>query len=153
MRTLTDEQLGGYGRDLPEERNTKQFRGSLTHNWNRHTFKGGVEWARHINFRDTLYINNSIYGSVSTRYGAVTAGDIATNSWSVLAFDPFNTSDFGGLIRTIDALPNRAAYYNAFDTNRNGTISTEEFAAAQVFNSTTGNPNGQINYDRTFQSE
>jgi hypothetical protein len=158
-RTLAQEQLGGWGRDLPENRDSQQFRANATHNWNRHTFKGGFEWDKHINFRDTLYLGGTggaggaIYESIATRYGAVTAGDIATNSWSVLAFDVFNASDFNGLIRTIDTLPNRAAYYTAFDTNRNGTISPEEFAAAQVFNSTAGNPNGQINYDRTFQSE
>ncbi len=73
-------------------------------------------------------------------------------TWNRLAFDVTNPSDFGGLIRTIDARPNRAQFYSAFDTNGDGTISSAEMGAALIYNSTAGNPGGQVNYDRTFQS-
>ncbi len=151
-RTLQQEQLGGWGRDLPENRDSRQFRASATYNWDRHTFKGGLEWDKHENFRDTVYIGGSIYESVATQYGSVTAADLASGTWSVLAFDPTNESDFNGLIRTINTLPNRAAFYTAFDGNADGTISQAELGASLRYNSTAGNPNGQINYDRTFQS-
>ena len=151
-RTLQQEQLGGWGRDLPENRDSRQFRASATYNWDRHTFKGGLEWDKHENYRNTEYIGGSIYESIAAQYGSVTAGDVANGTWSVAAFDPFAASDFNGLIRTIDTLPNRAAFYNAYDGNRDGTIAPAELAALLTYNSTAGNPNGQINYDRTFQS-
>jgi hypothetical protein len=41
---------------------------------------------------------------------------LSTGSFSgSIGFDPFNTSDFEGLIRTIDAAPNRASFYTALD--------------------------------------
>ena len=48
--------------------------------------------------------------------------------WSQLAFDYSNPSDFGGFIRTIDALPNRAAFYGAFDLNGNGTTDASDLS-------------------------
>ena len=53
VRTLTDEQLGGFGQDIIDQRDTKGVRGTLQYTWNRHTFKGGLEWSRNDNFRDT----------------------------------------------------------------------------------------------------
>jgi len=42
-RVLTDEQLGGFGRDLINERDTKAIRGSLQRAWRNHTVKGGAD--------------------------------------------------------------------------------------------------------------
>jgi hypothetical protein len=151
-RTLADEQLGGYGRDLIDQRDNLGFRGSLQYTWGRHELKGGFDWNKHENFRDTLYENSALFESVAVRHGAVTAADIAQNSWSRLAFDHSNPSDFTGFIETINASSNRAAYYAAFDANGDGTITTAELGQTLTFSSTAGNPNGQINYDRTFQA-
>ena len=57
-RVLTDEQIGGFGRDLIDQRDNKAIRGSLQKVWGRHTFKGGAEWNRSDNFRDTLYVDS-----------------------------------------------------------------------------------------------
>jgi hypothetical protein len=154
VRTLTDEQLGGFGQDLIDERDTAGVRGSLQHTFGRHTVKGGIDWARHVNFRDTLYLDTSIYESLASTYAGrgITASNIVTGSWTVLAFDHSNPSDFGGFIRTIDARADRARFYTAFDTNRDGVISQAELGQSLVFNTTAGNPNSQVNYDRTFQS-
>ncbi len=57
-RVLTDEQVGGYGRDLIDQRDNKSIRGSLQKVWGNHTFKGGAEWNRSDNFRDTLYVDS-----------------------------------------------------------------------------------------------
>jgi hypothetical protein len=157
VRTLADEQLGGFGRDVPEERNARQARGSLSYTLDRHTLEGGLEWSKNINFRDTLYIESALYESISSRYAGagVSAADIAGatgNRWSVLAFDYSNPSDFGGFIRSIDARADRARFYTAFDLNRDGTITSAELGTALRFSSTASNPDGQVNYDRTFQS-
>ncbi len=157
VRTIFDEQLGGFGRDLIDQRDTRAVRGTVQHNWRQHTFKGGVEWSQYDNFRDTLYVAGSLYESISSRYAGagVSALDVAGgtgNTWNRLAFDVTNSSDFGGLIRTIDARSDRARFYQAFDANRDGTIAPAELGALLLFNSTAGNPGGQINYDRTLQS-
>jgi hypothetical protein len=153
-RTLRDEQRGGFGQDLINERDTQGVRGSLQHAWGRHTFKGGVDWSRHVNFRDTLYLNDATYESLAGLYAGrgITAANIAGGGWTVLAFDHSNPSDFGGFIRTIDARADRAQFYAAFDTNRDGTISQAELGQNLVFNSAAGNPDGLPNYDRTFQA-
>jgi hypothetical protein len=155
-RTTFDEQLGGFGRDLVDQRDTAAYRGTLEYTWRSHRFKGGLEFSRNENFRDTLYVGPR-YESIAARYlgTGVSAANIAGalgNTWSVLAFDYSNPSDFGGFIRTIDARPDRARFYSAFDLNGDGTISEGELGSALVFNSNAGNPNGAVNYDRTAQS-
>jgi hypothetical protein len=82
----------------------------------------------------------------------VPAADIATNDWSNIEFDVTNPSDFDGLIEAIDAHPNRASFYSRYDTNGDGVLSSPEMGSSLLFNSTAGNPNGQINYQRTLQS-
>jgi hypothetical protein len=154
IRTLEDEQLGGFGQDLINERDTMGVRGSLSYTTGRHTFKGGIDWSQNDNFRDTLYIDSAIYESIAANYAGagVTAANIVGGSWNRLAFDHSNPSDFGGFIRTIDARSDRARFYNLYDLNNNGTISETELGQALVFNSMAGNPQNAINYDRTFQS-
>ncbi len=153
VRQLTDEQLGGYGRDLVDQRDTQSFRGSMQYNWGQHTFKGGLEWSQFDNFRDTLYVVGSTYESINSGRPGTSAAAVAGGTgltWNRLAFDVTNPSDFGGLIRTIDARPDRGRFYTAFDSNSDGTISSAEMGAALIYN--TVNPLGGFNYDRTFQS-
>lgn len=153
-RTLADEQLGGFGSDSISERDTTGIRGSLSYNWGRHTFKGGIDWAAHENFRDLQLVDLASYTSLAPQYagGNITSGNISGGSWTVLRFDATNPSDFAGFLRTIDARADRARFYAAFDLNGDGTIAPAELSQALLFNSTTGNPDGRVNYDRTFQS-
>ena len=152
-RTLADEQRGGFGQDLLNQRDTFGVRGSASYVWDRHTLKGGLDWAKHVNFRDTVYLNSAIYESLASQYvSGVTAADVVAGSWTSLAFDHSNPSDFGGFIRTIDARADRSRYYALYDLNRDGTISQAELGQALVFSSTAGNPHNTVNYDRTFQS-
>ncbi len=152
-RVLTDEQLGGFGRDLIDERDNKALRASLQHSWRNHTFKGGAEWNRSDNFRDTLYVNGFGVTTLADKYRGtgITAAQVAGGGWTGLQFDVSTTSDFNGLIRTIDASADRAAFYNAYDIDRNGTVSQAELGANLRFAS--ANPNGTgVLYDRDFQA-
>jgi hypothetical protein len=153
-RTIADEQRGGFGQDLINERDTQGIRASLSYNWNRHTFKGGVDWSKNTNFRDTLFVGDAIYRSLAAKYAGagITAANVVDGSWTLLRFDHSNPSDFAGFIRTIDARPDRATFYAQFDLNGDGTISQAELGQALVFNSTAGNPHGAVNYDRTLQA-
>lgn len=151
-RVLTDEQVGGFGRDLIDERDNKAFRGSIQHVWKNHTFKGGGEWSRSDNFRDTLYVGQQGFTTLADKYrgAGITAAQVAAGGWTGLQFDVSNTSDFNGLIRTIDASSDRAAFYAAYDANRDGVISQAEAGTGMVFN--TANTAGGVNYDRDFQA-
>ena len=150
-RVLTDEQRGGFGQDLINQRDTKGVRGTLQYTWNRHTLKGGVEWQENENFRNTTFLDSATRFSLQPGLAGLTAGEFATGSFSARDFIVTNPSDFGGLITTIDALPNRAQYYATFDANGDGTITSAEMGSRLAF-STLG-PEGTVLYDRTFQSD
>ena len=150
-RLLTDEQRGGFGQDLINERDTKGVRGSIQYTWNRHTFKGGLEWQENENFRNTTFINSETMTTLQSGLAGLTAAELGTGSFSAVDFNVTNTSDFGGLINTINALPNRAQFYSAFDANGDGTITSAEMGSRLTFS--TLNSDGTVRYDRTFQSE
>ena len=156
VRTLADEQLGGFGQDFPETRPTQQFRISAQYQVKDHRIKGGYEFAQHKDIRDLLYLpatDRSQYTSISSQYGSVSAASIANSTlWSTRTFNVNNASDFNGLIAKINTLPNRAAFYSQYDTDGNGTITGAELGGSLLFNSTAGNPNNQLNYYRITQT-
>ncbi|CAM2005441.1 carboxypeptidase regulatory-like domain-containing protein [Acanthopleuribacter pedis] len=163
--TLFDQQLGAFGEDIIDERDNDSF--SLSYEifvdspFGNHTLKIGAEFEEHNNYRDRSFIGGSEYTSIDSRNLAalqtagipLTAGAISDLSWTDTQFDVYNTSDFNGLINTINARSDRESFYALMDTDGDGVITPEEAASAIVFSSTAGNPNGMINYDRTFQSE
>ena len=155
-RTLADEQLGGFGQDAPEDRPTLQAKASAQYVWRGNRFKAGYEWAQHKDIRNLLYqpeSDRSQYTSIASLYGSATAASIANSTlWSTRQFNVTNASDFNGLIARINTLPNRAQFYSLYDTDQNGTITAAELGQSLVFNSTTGNPNGAINYYRITQT-
>ncbi len=155
-RTQAEEQLGGEGNVNFDTRGTETINASLDYyfdtGFGSHTVKGGIELTDLDHFRNNNFFGDAQYTSISNRYlgPGVNAGDAA--DFSQVRFDPFNTSDFNGFISTINSSSNRAAFYGAFDTNGDGVITPEELAASLVYNSTAGNPDGQINYFRNLQT-
>ena len=55
VRTLEDEQLGGFGLDDLDQRDTAGYKGSAVVQAGRHAIHGGVEFMRNTNYRDTVY--------------------------------------------------------------------------------------------------
>ncbi|MDQ3281758.1 MAG: TonB-dependent receptor [Acidobacteriota bacterium] len=160
-RTLFDEQVGGEGNNNVDERDSEfakaALEGVLDTNWGSHSLKFGGETERHINFRNSNFIGGAQYTSIANRYlagGGVTAGGIVNGSWTAVQFDVTNPSDFNGLLKTINAASaaDKAYYYSILDLDKNGTITVEEAQQAIRFGSTTGNPNGMINYYRNLQT-
>jgi hypothetical protein len=157
-RTLADEQLGGEGNNNINQRDTEFYKGStegmFDTSWGSHTLKFGAEEERHINFRDSNFVGGAQYSSLAGKYagGGITAGNLASGSWTGLNFDPTNSSDLGGLIKTINASSDKSFFYSVLDLNHDGTITSAEASQALVFNSTAGNPNGIVNYYRNFQT-
>ena len=72
----------------------------------------------------------------------ITAAQVAGGGWTGLQFDVSTTSDFNGLIRTIDASSDRAAFYGAYDIDRNGTVTQAELGNNLVFR--TANTGGGV---------
>ena len=143
-RTLTDEQQGGFGRDLVDQRDNKAIRATLQRAFGSHVVKAGrrlgepAELPRH-DLRGQRRALQPDWPVPRTSLAA----DIAAGGWSNLQFDVTNTSDFGGFIGTINGRPDRARFYAAFDANGDGTITPAELGARLSF---TGR------YDRDFQS-
>ena len=142
-RTLTDEQQGGFGRDLVDQRDNRAVRATLQRIFGSHTVKVGGGWENPKNFRDTIYVNSEGLYNLAARYSGISAADIAAGGWSNLQFDVTNTSDFGGFISTINGRADRARFYGAFDANGDGTITPAELGARLTFTT---------RYDRDFQS-
>jgi hypothetical protein len=149
---IENEQFGGSGTVFDETRGSETFRGSLEYladtSWGDHTLKFGYESAEMNDNRDFVTTGDGgIYNSLAAIYAGqgVTAAEVAS-SFGDVDFNHTNTSDMAGFNQF--ASP---AVFGVLDTNNDGTISSAE-AGAIVFDSTAGNPNGFINYDRIFQS-
>ena len=157
--TLNQIQLGGAGSDLISERDTEFWKGDLEWYFSTgagdHNIKAGVDFQEHINFRDTVFTAPQFRGSLSPGLGGISGADLSalgsTGQLTATFFNPNNASDYNGFMNTVNASANRQSFYNAFDTNHDGTISQPELANALHYNSTAGNPNGLFNYDRIIQ--
>jgi len=158
VHALSDEQLGGEGNNNINERDTDFWRGSVEGlfdtKWGSHTVKFGTEAEKHINFRNSNFVGGAQYTSLAAKYvgGNRNAGNITDDPWTAIRFDVDNTSDVTGLLNTINASSNKAAFYSKLDLNHDGTITAAELRTALVFNSSAGNPSGTANYYRQFQT-
>lgn len=156
--TLEETQLGGFGAILLEERGTESLNGSLEYfldtTWGDHTLKGGVEFTEYKDFRDDSFAGDppAIYTSLTNGVLGqnTTARDVATGFDNV-DFDPNLQDDYTGLLEAIDRSDNRAQLIALLDSNGDGSISQQEALDNIVFNSTAGNPDGQINYVRNLE--
>jgi hypothetical protein len=160
--TLAQQQLGGFGQDNVSERDTEFYKGDLE--WflstgaGEHTLKFGLDYQEHINIRDLRFtgdgaqyrgsLGGSLAGLTAAELSALAAAGQLTNSF----FNVANTSDFNGFIDTVNASADRQSFYDAFDGNHDGIIAREELGAALRFGTTTGNPDGAVNYDRIVQT-
>jgi hypothetical protein len=156
VRTLADEQLGGYGQDFPENRPTQTAKLSAQYLLGAHRIKGGFEFAQHEDHRNLLFLGSpdaAQYTSVAAKYAGagVTANDVVGGTWSAINFDVTNPSDFAGFINTVNSLSNRATFYNLYDTNHDGTITQTELGQSLVFD--TPLPDGSLNYYRSWMSK
>ena len=150
-RTLEDEQLGGFGLDDLDQRDTDGYKATAVVQTGRHAIHGGVEFMRNTNLRDTVF-DGGLYTSLAIPLAGLTAGELFAGSFSDTRFDPSNSSDYSGFVRAIDALPDRTALYALYDLDGDGAISQDELAASLAYGSTAGNPHGAVNYDRMIQS-
>jgi len=152
IRTQEDEILGWFGEDILDQRDTELYRGAMQWSLDRHIVKFGAEFSTHVNFRDRMFVDAAEYTSLANKWSGIRAGAFIAGSFTDTQFDHSNASDYNGFIATVNASPNRQQFYDAFDTNGDGVISSPEIGANLVYSSTAGNPHGAVNYDRNFQS-
>jgi hypothetical protein len=150
VRTLADEQQGGFGQDLVDQRDTKGVRGVATWNIGRHSVKGGLEWSRNNNFRNTTFIGDEVQWSFQPGLSGFTGAQVAAGGLSNRRFNPNTPSDFNGFINTVNGLSNRAQFYALYDVDGNGTITSAELGSRLTFS--TPNPDGGIFYARNFET-
>lgn len=168
-RPLSEQQLGGAGANNISERDTDFYRGSLEGifdtGFGSHTVKLGLEQEDHINFRDSRFVGGVQYNSIGGIYAGtgVSAGEVATSGlFNSFTFNAGNASDRNGLLATINgaSAADKAYFYGILDTNHNGVIdlcptpspACHDELTDYVFKSTTGNPNGAINYRRIIET-
>jgi hypothetical protein len=153
-------QLGGAGVQLETTRSNDS--GDLMIDWTlptaagTHTIRAGYNRLESEYFENLTLPGGAQYSSLDARYlgQGVTAGDLALQRFTARFFNSNNASDvFGpnGFVDTIDHLPNRASFYALLDVNGDGVLTPAEIGSRLVFNSTAGNPNGMINYNRTLE--
>ena len=106
IRALEDEQLGGFGLDDLDQRDTEGYKGTAVVQAGRHAIHGGVEVMRNANLRDTVF-DGGLYTSLAGPLSGLTAGGLIAGSFTDNRFDPTNSSDYTGFIRTVDGLPDR----------------------------------------------
>ena len=157
-RTQAEEALGGEGNADLITRSTEGVRASaekyLSSGWGEHTFKFGAEFQEFSVLEDQNFVDDQQLVSLSNRYlfQGVTASDMGGGGFSNNEFQTSSTADFGGFIQGVDAHPRRAEIYARLDTNGNGILEAAEVGQSLVYNSTLGNPHGQINHKRDFQA-
>jgi hypothetical protein len=105
QRNLADEELGGFGEDIIDQRDTQSFSAALQWNLERHSVKLGVELAQHDNLRDRAFIGDASYLSLNTGLAGLSESGRQSGSFSDQSFDASNASDYNGFINTVNALP------------------------------------------------
>ncbi|HYC60777.1 MAG TPA: TonB-dependent receptor [Thermoanaerobaculia bacterium] len=160
-RPLSEQQLGGAGANNISERDSEFVRGSLEGifdtGFGSHTVKLGLEQEDHINFRNNQFVNGAQYNSIGAIYAGtgVSAAEVTTSgAFNSFTFNPGNVSDRTGFLDFVNnRIPaaDRQHVYALLDTDHDGVLSTTELLAMR-FQSTTGNPNGAINYRRVIET-
>lgn len=158
--TLADRSQGGGGTAIQTQRDREEYGFTLEYyldtNHGTHTFKGGYS------FTDNEYWENSVitgdgsrYSSIAAANSGVTFADFVGAGWagtrSIVAADiPRILGNTGGFGIANASAADQAYFMNLLDTNHDGEISPAEIQAMQ-FNSTAGNPTGQVNNYRIME--
>ena len=75
VRTLADEQLGGFGLDDLDQRDTDGYKATAVVQAGRHALHGGFELMRNSNLRDTVF-DGGVYTSLARSLVGLTAAEL-----------------------------------------------------------------------------
>lgn len=153
--TNAETDLGGIGsnridfRNKDEQSLTVQY--FLDTDFGFHDIKGGYKRTQNERLYNLAYTGD---GAQYTSIGTINSGTTletytGSNDW--LGARDLSEDDYQRVIDAIDASSNRANFLALLDTDNSGSVSETELAQLQ-FNSTAGNPGGQVNVYRINQT-
>jgi len=148
--TLEQRQLGGRGINSSENRDREEygvnFEYYLDTGFGTHTFKAGYLNTENSYFQTDSVPGGVTYNSLAAQYSGTTLGTYTGAGWTARSIV---TQDYANFL--LPALTANTAARTSLDTNRDGQVSSAE-ANAIVFNSTAGNPYGNVNVYRTVRA-
>ncbi|MGB1198984.1 MAG: TonB-dependent receptor [Thalassotalea sp.] len=153
-----DMQKGGLGVDEIAFRNKDEYQLTAEYyidadDFGTHTLKAGYTYTVNENKQNSVYT-----GSEMTQYTSIGANDIGANLGTYSDSSLWTGSvditadDFSRIISNIDSSADRGYYMGLLDADGDGAISTTELSASQ-FNSTAGNPTGDVNAYRIVMTQ
>ncbi|CAN5116111.1 hypothetical protein BH10PSE1_BH10PSE1_32340 [soil metagenome] len=163
--TAAQRQLGGAGTNIETHRDREEyglnFEYYLDTSFGSHTFKAGYLDTTNVYAENGTVPGGVTYTSLAAQYAGTTylqyaGATTAATAWSARSFT--SSADNVRILCAINggascsATPTgNATARAALDTNANGTVEQSELNA-NVFNSTAGNPYGNINVFRTLRT-
>jgi len=153
--TNVDTLKGGLGSDTIDYRNKDSINLSLEWfldtNMGSHDVKVGYTQTTNERNLNQLYTGDTAqYTSLGDDVGPLTYEQYRTGSWT--GARRIVAADRQRIIDAMAASPNAAAYLAMLDTDNSGALDLNE-VYQMMFNSTAGNPTGDINVYRIIQSQ
>jgi hypothetical protein len=154
--TSTQRSLGGYGANLETDRNRKEYGLNLEYyldtGFGSHTFKGGYTNSKNIYSENGTVPGGATYASLAAQYLNKSYADYTglTVGTPALTARSITQNDNARILAALNGTANVAAR-TALDTDASGAVSAAELNAAR-FNSTTGNPYGNVNVYRALRT-
>ncbi|PIB93565.1 TonB-dependent receptor [Caulobacter sp. FWC2] len=151
--TNAQRNLGGFGSNSETHRDSEEYGVKLEYyldtGFGSHTFKGGYSTSKHIYKSNSTVPGGATYNSIALIDSGATFQDYTTGpGWTARLLA---SGDVPRIIAAMTASPNAAQFRAALDTDANGVISAAEVNALR-FNSTAGNPTGNVNTYRAVRS-
>ena len=155
--TLAQRSQGGLGVSEETFRNRQEFGMSGeylldTASSGTHTIKSGFSVSKNEYLEDSLVTgaDKARYASIAAANSGVSFAEFIGSGWS--GTRSLVAADVPRFITAINASPDRAYYLGLLDTDRSGAVDAAEINAYK-FNSTAGNPTGQVNNYRIREAE
>ncbi|MBC3766905.1 TonB-dependent receptor [Neptunicella marina] len=151
--TKADLSLGGLGANTIRFRNKETAYFNLEYylytDFGDHTIEFGFERETNENISNQVYTGEgAIYTSIAKQNSGVSLGEYIGSGWSGIR--TIASADLERIIEAMGESSDSAYYTGILDSDSDGVISNDELKAL-TFNSSDGNPGGQINNYRIVQ--
>jgi hypothetical protein len=144
--TLAARNKGGSGSNTINFSNKDELSVTYDFNINNHEIKVGYLKTENERLENLVYTGDSAqYTSIGTSDIGTTYGDYLTADWNGVT--DVSADDQARVLTAGNAI---ASFVTAYDTDASGDVDAAELAAA-TYNSTSGNPTGDVNVYRILQ--
>lgn len=150
--SLEDINRGGFGTNFEEHRDSDTFKIALEYyldsSFGSHTIKAGYTNSTFENAQNETTPSDARWTSISNGDSGATMDDYLNGTWQGSV--SLSAEDFPRIHDAMLDGTDSAYYLGLLDSDNDGDLSDAELNAI-VFNSTTGNPDGQVNAYRIVQ--